>query len=156
MILVRKRNENGQVTWEYVGEELLRGENFVKLEARFNRDDLPFQGIVLKRDDRFVETYYTDRWYNIFEIHDRDDDSLKGWYCNIGRPAVWDAYDTISYIDLELDLWVTPAGEQSVLDEEEFERANLDAPTHAQALQALAELQQLFKSKQPDLSSGLS
>jgi predicted RNA-binding protein associated with RNAse of E/G family len=155
MISVRKRDENGQVTWEYTGQILVRGENFVRLEARFNRADMPFQGILLKRDDRFVETFYTDRWYNIFEIHDRDDDTLKGWYCNIGRPAVWDAPDTISYEDLLLDLWVSQDGMQSVLDEPEFERAELDELTRAQALRALAELQNLFKSKQPKTGFGL-
>jgi predicted RNA-binding protein associated with RNAse of E/G family len=155
MISVRKRDENGQVTWEYTGQILVRGENFVRLEARFNRADMPFQGILLKRDDRFVETFYTDRWYNIFEIHDRDDDTLKGWYCNIGRPAVWDAPDTISYEDLLLDLWVSQDGMQSVLDGPEFERAELDELTRAQALRALAELQNLFKSKQPKTGFGL-
>ena len=149
MIRVRKRNEHGQVTWEYTGEVLERGENFVRLEARFNRSDMPFQGIVLKLNDRFVETFYTERWYNIFEIHDRDDDSLKGWYCNVGHPAVWDEPDAISYRDLALDLWVTPAGAQTVLDEDEFEAADLDPATRARALEALGELQALFVAGQP-------
>ncbi|MCX6066718.1 MAG: DUF402 domain-containing protein [Chloroflexi bacterium] len=149
MITVRKRNENGQVTWEYGGVVLARGENFVQLEAHFNRADMPFQGTTLKRNDRFVELFYTDRWYNIFEIHDRDDDAIKGWYCNVGHPAVWDEQDVISYVDLALDLWVTPEGAQAVLDEDEFDDLGLDAPTRAQALNALADLQQLFKSKQP-------
>ena len=149
MISVRKRDVNGRVTWEYTGQVLARGTNFVRLEARFNRNDMPFQDIVLKQGDRFVETFYTDRWYNIFEIHDRDDDALKGWYCNVGHPAVWDDPDAISYRDLELDLWVTPDGRQIVLDEPEFERAELDNFTRSQALKSLAELQELFKSKQP-------
>jgi predicted RNA-binding protein associated with RNAse of E/G family len=147
MITVRKRDEHGQLAWEYTGQILERGENFVTFEARFNRPDTPFQGTILKHDDRFIETFYTDRWYNIFEIHDRDDDSLKGWYCNVGRPAVWDAPDTISYEDLALDLWITPDGTQSVLDELEFEHADLDAPTRAHALQALAELRGLFATR---------
>ena len=148
MILVRKRDEKGQVTWEYSGEVLERGADFVRLEARFNRADTPFQDIILKRDDRFVETFYTGRWYNIFEIHDRDDDLLKGWYCNVGRPAVWDAPDAISYVDLALDLWVTPQGVQTVLDQDEFESADMDETTRASALQAMQELQKLFKSRQ--------
>jgi len=51
-----------------------------------------------------VETYYTDRRYYIFEIHDRDDDQLKGWYCNVSRLAVLDADDRLLYMDLALDL----------------------------------------------------
>jgi predicted RNA-binding protein associated with RNAse of E/G family len=149
MISVRKRNHHGQVTWEYSGHVLEKGDDFITLEARFNRDDMPFQGIILKRDDRFVETFYTQQGYNIFEIHDRDDDSIKGWYCNIGHPMVWDEPQVISYIDLYLDLWITPDGLQSVLDEDEFEEAALDEKTRAQALHALRELISIFNAKQP-------
>jgi predicted RNA-binding protein associated with RNAse of E/G family len=149
VITVRKRDQTGLVTWEYTGLVLARSQDFVRLEARFNRPDMPFQGTTLKRDDRFVETFYTNRWYNIFEIHDRDDDATKGWYCNVGHPARWDAPDVISYIDLALDLWVTPGGAQTVLDEDEFENMALDKTTRERALAALAELRKLFKSKQP-------
>ncbi|MEI7849855.1 MAG: DUF402 domain-containing protein [Chloroflexota bacterium] len=150
MITIRKRNETGQITWEYTGGVLNRADNFVCLEARFNRADMPFQNIILKKDDLFIETFYTDRWYNIFEIHDRDDNELKGWYCNVGHPAVWDDPDTISYKDLVLDLWVDKDGGQHVLDEDEFEMISLDAFTREMALKALNELQLLFKSKQPN------
>ncbi|HKY55716.1 MAG TPA: hypothetical protein VJM08_15470, partial [Anaerolineales bacterium] len=81
-IKVQKKNLGGEVVHEYEGELLHRDEHSVTLEALFTRDDMPFMDVVLKKDDRFVETYYSDRWYNIFEIHDRDDDLLKGWYCN--------------------------------------------------------------------------
>jgi predicted RNA-binding protein associated with RNAse of E/G family len=139
-IKVLKRNLQGEVTWQYTGLVLERGADFVRLEARFNRADMPFMGVVLKQNDRFVETFYTARWYNIFEIHDRDDDQIKGWYCNLGRPAVWDAPDTISYVDLALDLWVAADGAQTVLDEDEFEALGLDEALAAQVLNALAEL----------------
>ena len=150
MITVRKRNEKELVTWEYSGEVLERGRDFIRLEARFNRADMPFQGIVLKQNDRFVETFYTNRWYNVFEIHDRDDDAIKGWYCNVGHPAVWDAPNVISYVDLALDLWVTPDGRQAVLDEDEFDAMKLDELTRIRAREALAELQTQFKPKQYD------
>ena len=143
-INVWKRNVQGEVTWQYSGLILERGADFVRLEARFNRDDTPFMGIVLKRNDRFVETFYTARWYNIFEVHDRDDDRVKGWYCNLGRPAVWGEPDTISYVDLALDLWVAVDGTQTVLDEDEFEALALDDALKAQVLEALDELKRLF------------
>jgi protein associated with RNAse G/E len=104
-------------------------------------------GILIRTGDRFMETYFTDRWYNIFEIHDREDDRLKGWYCNIGRPAVWEEDATLSYIDLALDLWVAPDGSQTVVDEEEFLALDLDDDTRAQALAGLAELRNMFARK---------
>jgi predicted RNA-binding protein associated with RNAse of E/G family len=36
--------------------------------------------IILKNNNRFVEISYKDRWYNIFKVHDRDDDLVKDWY----------------------------------------------------------------------------
>ncbi len=148
MIKVQKRDLAGNVTWEYEGSLLRQDAHSVTLEAFFNRADLPFLNVVFKRGDRFVETFYFDRWYNVFEIHDRDDESLKGWYCNIGEPAVFEA-DTVSYIDLALDLWVAPDGTQTVLDEDEFESLHLAKGTQRQARAALAQLQSEFKMKNP-------
>ena len=67
-ITVLKLNIQGEVTWQYSGQLIRRELNAVVLEAYFNRPDTPFMGILLKQGDRFVETYYSDRWYNIFEI----------------------------------------------------------------------------------------
>ena len=94
---VLKKNISGEVTWQYEGVVLHAEENAVTLEALFNRDDMPFMDVVFKRNDRFVETFYSDRWYNIFEIYDRDDGNFKGWYCNISRPAVIEN-DSVSWI----------------------------------------------------------
>jgi predicted RNA-binding protein associated with RNAse of E/G family len=143
-ITVIKRNPQGEETWRYTGKQLHYDENLLVLEAYFNRNDMPFQGILLKSGDRFVETYYMTRWYNVFEIYDRDDKQLKGWYCNICRPAVLESSNVVSYVDLALDLWVTPDGQQTVLDEDEFAGLNLDAETQTQARAALAELQAAF------------
>lgn len=147
-ITVLKRNLAGEVTWQYDGRVLQRAPNSVTLEAFFNRADMPFMDVVLKENDRFVETFYTNRGYNIFEIHDRDDGQIKGWYCNIGRPAVI-GDGTVSYVDLALDLWIAPDGKQTVLDEDEFDALLLNAADRKKARSALAELQTLFKTKRP-------
>lgn len=151
-ITVIKRNLAGEETWRYQGRVLARGPGFIRLEAHFNRPDLPFMGVTLRRGDRFVETFYTDRWYNVFEIHDRDDDRIKGWYCNIGRPAVLEAPDRLSYVDLALDLWVAADGSLTVLDEEEFAALDLDAATRARARAALEELQAAVANKENPFS----
>ena len=148
-ITVIKRNPDGQAVMRYTGEVLHQDPDSLTLEASFSHADVSIVSTTLRRGDRFIETYYTERWYNIFEIHDRDDDALKGWYCNVGHPAVWDDLDVISYRDLALDLWVTPHGGQTVLDEDEFEAAELDEPTRARALQAIQELRELFHSSLP-------
>jgi len=147
-ITVLKRNLAGEVTWQYDGRVLKRESNCVVLEAFFNRDDMPFMGVILKRGDRFVETFYTERWYNVFEIYDRDDGKFKGWYCNVGYPAILEK-DTVSYIDLALDLWVAVDGTQTVLDEGEFLELSIDVLTRAQAISALEELKQKFANEKP-------
>jgi predicted RNA-binding protein associated with RNAse of E/G family len=151
-ITVIKRDLQGQETWRYNGRILGKGDHFVLLEAFFNRADMPFHGIVLKKGDRFIETFYSDRWYNIFEIYDRDDNSLKGWYCNIGYPAEIDQKQ-VSYIDLVLDLFVYPDGRQLVLDEEDFLEIPLSQEVQRQALLALEALQGEFKRRTKRLLS---
>jgi hypothetical protein len=136
------------VTWQYEGRVIRHEPNAVILEAFFNRPDTPFMDVILKENDRFVETFYTDRWYNIFEIYDRDDGRLKGWYCNIGKPAVLED-GIVSYIDLALDLWVSGDGKQTVLDEDEFEELELDDDTRQNALAGLEDLRRFLKNDRP-------
>jgi protein associated with RNAse G/E len=147
-IKVQKKNPAGEVTYEYEGVMLSRDENSITLEAYFDRADMPFMDVVFKTGDRFVEYYYSDRWYNIFAIHDRDDGQIKGWYCNIGQPAVIED-GIVSYIDLALDLWVSTDGKQTVLDEDEFEELKLNGELKTGALNGLDELKDLFKNNNP-------
>ena len=147
---ILKKNIADEVTWQYESEVLHRDENSITVEAFFNRDDMPFQEIILKRNDRFVETFYTDKWYNIFEIYDRDDGALKGWYCNITKPAVIED-GHVSYVDLALDLWVSANGRRTVLDEDELEELGLDEETKQKVFAGLGELEEYFETKNPPL-----
>ena len=147
-IKVQKKNPKGEITYQYEGVLLRRDENSITLEALFDREDMLFVDIVLKKGDRFVEHYYTDRWYNIFAVYDRDNGKLKGWYCNVGEPAVIED-SLVSYVDLALDLWVSANGKQTVLDEDEFEKLDLNEELSAGALSGLNELKRLFENNKP-------
>lgn len=149
-VKVQKKNPEGEVTYQYEGVLQNRDENSITLEALFDREDIPFMDVVLKKGDRFVEHYYTDRWYNIFAVYDRDDGKIKGWYCNIGKPVVIEN-GTVSYIDLALDLWVSTSGEQTVLDQDEFEKLNLKEELKMGALNGLDELKRFFKNNKPPM-----
>ena len=142
-ITVIKRNIHRQETFRYTGTILAQDAETLILEAFFNRPDLPFHGIVLEKGDRFVETYFTKRWYNIFAIYDHSDRRLKGWYCNITYPA--EIYDgVVSYVDLALDLLVYPDGRQLVLDLDDYESLNLPPEERQQVEAALDELKAYF------------
>lgn len=144
-VQVVKRNVSGWEVWRYPGTVLKQSAGVILLEAFFNRDDLPFCDIIFRRGDRFLEAYFTNRWYNIFEVYDVADAHLKCWYCNITKPAVF-KWDSIFYVDLALDLLVYPSGERLLLDEEEFLALPLDDRTRTKARSALAELESIFCS----------
>ena len=145
MVEVIKMNIAGAETWRYRGEVLARKPGEVLLQALFDREYGDLHGISLNRGDRFVEAYYSGRWYNIFEIYDRESGHLKGWYCNVTMPAVFQD-GQISYVDLALDLLVYPDGSSLVLDEDEFAELTLSPEETQFAWDSLAELKALFAS----------
>ena len=84
--------------------------------------------VVFAPGDHFLEHYYTERWYNIFEVRSAEG-ILKGWYCNITRPALIEG-DVVTSEDLELDLFVAPDRRHLLrLDTEEFAALALDVPS---------------------------
>lgn len=138
-IIIIKLDPQGQETWRYPGQVINSTPNSILIEAYFNREDLLFHGITLRKNDRFIERYFTNHWYNIFQIHDREDDQVKGWYCNITTPAQIRPGE-ISYVDLALDLLVYPDGNYLVLDEDEFKDLDIDDEMQKKALDAKDEL----------------
>lgn len=144
-VSVLKLKPTGELIWSYTGRILEKDDSRLVLEAFFDLDDRHKEGMTFAKGDRFIETYYTDRWYNIFAIYSRDDDHLRGWYCNIARPARLND-QTISYVDLALDLLVFPDGRQIILDEDEFAALNLPDEEKLTARQALLQLQASFRA----------
>lgn len=147
-VFVIKQNLERKVVWRYSGKVLEQTSDSILLEAFFNRPDKPFHGILLAQGDRFIEKYYSNRWYNIFEIHDHKTDVLKGWYCNVTYPAIFDN-GFVYYVDLALDLLVYPDGRQLVLDEDEFADLHLNDDDTRLAREALMELQSRMRSSNP-------
>ncbi|WP_327322542.1 DUF402 domain-containing protein [Streptomyces sp. NBC_01210] len=97
--------------------------------------------------DVFTEYYWRARWYAVKEVR-AGDGTLKGWYCDITRPAVLDGGELVVE-DLDLDLWVS-ADLSSVLrlDEDEFEESGLatrDPEAADRAVRALDELELLAR-----------
>jgi hypothetical protein len=145
---ITKNDHHGQQVWSYKGELLERGAGFVQVKARFNVDDKNPGFVVFRRGDTFIEWHYSDRWYNIFQLHDVSDGRLKGWYCNIVRPAHITA-DTVAADDLALDVFVSPTGETLVVDEDEFAELNLSPDEQRAARTAVAALLDAAASRQP-------
>ena len=138
-----KNDCSGNSVWEYDGKIIEQTASAFLLEANFNRSDLVFNGVFLREGDRFLELYPIGKWFNIFEIHDKDNNETKGWYCNISRPAKYDA-EKISYDDLALDLLVYPDRKMLVLDEDEFRSLSLDPIETLNAKKGLKQLTEIF------------
>jgi predicted RNA-binding protein associated with RNAse of E/G family len=139
-------------TVTYTGE-LLRDEGAYRLvHARWELPRLDLGCVVFEAGDHFYEHYYTERWFNIFEVRAAAGE-LKGWYCNVARPAQFDDA-AITSEDLELDLFV-PLDRQGMcrLDVDEFEARDFDPATRAAALAALDELEQMARAGAPPFDS---
>lgn len=119
-IRVRKLHADGSPAYAWDGTVLRCDAEGIVLSAVFNVPLVDLGFTTLRAGDLFVETYYWDRWYNVFQIS-HPDGSLKGWYANVGMPArLVEEEQDLSYVDLELDVWANPDGTFDVLDQTEF------------------------------------
>jgi len=141
----RKLDHAGRQVTAYPGRVLRRDDRAIVLRTGWDRPPMDLGYVVLEPGDRWTEYFYADRWYNIFEIR-ASDGRLKGWYCNITRPACIGA-DEVAAEDLALDLWVAPDGETRVLDEDEFAALPLPPAEREAAQKALAELRAMVARK---------
>jgi len=139
MITVIKLNPQGVPKIQYQGEIAERLSNGIIVSAHWTHSARDLGYVRFEPGDRFTEYYYTDRWYNIFDIVSADG-QRKGWYCNMAQPATI-SEDRIEQIDLLLDVWVDPRGVPLVLDEDEFAGdATLSEEQRAGAQQGLRDI----------------
>lgn len=68
-----------------------------------------------------LEYFPAGRWYNVLSYFDATTGALERHFCNAIAPAAWDG-TTLSYIDLDLDLSIAPAGEATIEDLDDFRR----------------------------------
>ncbi|TMC23419.1 MAG: DUF402 domain-containing protein [Chloroflexi bacterium] len=121
MITVVKQDPWGKAKIHYQGKFVEYLANGIVIQAFWTQPARDLGYTIFEPGDLFIEYYYADRWFNIFDISNAQR-GRKGWYCNITEPAIISA-DRIEQIDLYLDVWVTPSGKVLVLDEDEFTSA---------------------------------
>ncbi len=155
MITVIKKNTLGEKKVQYTGEIIERLPDGVVLEAYWTWADRDLGYTRFESGDRFIEYYYTDRWFNIFDISGKNG-VRKGWYCNIAEPAaIFD--DRIEQVDLLLDVWIDPSGKPLVLDEDEFEaNRTLSQEQREHARRGLHDLLEMIAARREMFSAGSS
>lgn len=146
-VTVRLVKPAKQMVITYQGGLILEEPDHLLVHARWDRDTIDLGYAVFARGDHLYEHYYTEKWYTIFELRD-EEGRLKGWYCNIARPAQVSS-DLIVSEDLELDLFVSSDRLALLrLDVEEFEALGLahsDPETYAATQAALMELEHMAR-----------
>ncbi|MFJ2910548.1 DUF402 domain-containing protein [Streptomyces sp. NPDC087228] len=108
-----------------------------------------FGSVRFEPGDVFTEHYWRDRWFAVKEVRTGAGE-LKGWYCDITRPAVLRDGELLVE-DLDLDLWVSADGTSVLrLDEDEFAESGLaerDPAAAGAARRALDELEHLARTE---------
>ncbi|GCE49021.1 hypothetical protein EI42_01535 [Thermosporothrix hazakensis] len=154
MYTVIKCDPKGEEKIRYQGELHAQLSNGIVIQAYWTFPTKELGYTRFEPGDSFLEYYYTDRWFNIFDIAGAEGER-KGWYCNIVEPAMIKG-NCVRQADLYLDVWVTPDGEYLVLDEDEFTAdTTLSATQRKGARQGLQELLHLITNKQ-DIFTAIS
>jgi protein associated with RNAse G/E len=130
--------------------ELLRQEgSLVVLDAEFPEEIVHDLLGTIATGTRSLEYYWLDRWYNVFRFA-QPNGTLRNYYCNVNVPATFDG-ETLSYVDLDLDILVDPDFSYQVLDVADFERNaalfGYTAEVQTKAREALAELVGLIEKR---------
>jgi len=138
----------GRTKIRYPAELLADDGTRVTVRAPWAGDGVRDFGFVrFEPGDVFTEYYWRDRWYAVKEVRDAEG-TLKGWYCDITRPAVVAGTELVVE-DLDLDLWRSADGTAVLrLDEDEFAASGLattDPVAAAAAENALDELELLAR-----------
>jgi len=144
---IHKCDHRGRQRVSYDGDQVAQDGPRIVLRAPWTLPARSLPYVTLEPGDVFIETFYTDRWYNVFEIHGPGG-ALKGWYADICRPARLEG-DALSWDDLALDIWMDPDGRMQILDQEEFDAllAELPPTEAASARGALPALQDDLKER---------
>jgi len=90
------------------------------LDARFSEEIVHELLGTIASGTHSLEYYWLDRWYNVFRFAHADG-TLRNYYCNVNVPPNFDG-ETLSYVDLDLDILVDPDFSYHILDVEDFER----------------------------------
>lgn len=101
--------------------ELLRQEgSLIVLDAKFADEVIHDLLGTIASGTHSLEYYWLDRWYNVFRFAEPDG-ALRNYYCNVNVLPTFDG-ETLSYVDLDLDILVEPDLSYRILDVEDFER----------------------------------
>jgi protein associated with RNAse G/E len=155
-IVVRVLKHDGSEHRRWTGRLAQKEANLIVLEAEFDVDVSHHLLGEIRRGTRLIEYYWLDRWYNVFRfLH--DDGTTRLFYCNVNKPPVFGG-QSLTYIDLDIDVIVQPDYSYEVLDLDEFkansQRYAYTVEEQTKARAAVEELVRMIESRQFPFSIG--
>ena len=89
-LTVHKCDHKGNDVFAYPATILQHDEQKMVIRASFtSHKDYNIAGLELKNGDKCIEVFYFHRWFNIFEVYAGKSEQIRGWYCNITKPAIY-------------------------------------------------------------------
>ncbi|MGI6368375.1 MAG: DUF402 domain-containing protein [Anaerolineae bacterium] len=151
-ITISKLSHNGVPLTSYPGQVLLDDGETVAVRCRWTLPKVVDVGaFVIAPGDTLIEYFYQQQPFNILAVYAGH--TLKGWYCNI-LAYTCITPEHIGWADLALDLVVSPPGDRTVLDRDEFEALDPSAEQRRMADEALNTLNEWVDSRQGPFGPG--
>ena len=120
IVLVRACKYDGREHRSWSAQVLRLEGSLITLDARFSDEIIHEVLGTIAIGTHSLEYYWLDHWYNVFRFAEPDG-RLRNYYCNVNLPPTFDG-DTLSYVDLDLDILVQPDFSYQILDADDFER----------------------------------
>jgi uncharacterized protein len=118
-IFVHSCKHDGHVHRRWPARVARREGTLVVLDAVFEEEVRHTLIGTIEAGTHSIEFFWTDRWYSVFRFQTPDGRLLR-FYCNINTPARLDD-GVLSFVDLDVDVLVSPDYSYTILDEDEFE-----------------------------------
>jgi len=119
-IQVRAYKYDGSAHRSWPAQVLRQEGSLIVLDAKFPEEIVHDLLGTIASGTHSLEYYWLDRWYNVFRFA-QPNGELRNYYCNVNVPPTFDG-ETLSYVDLDLDILVEPDLSYQILDVEDFDR----------------------------------
>jgi protein associated with RNAse G/E len=149
-ILVRTYKYDGSEHRSWPAQVLRQEGSLIVLDAKFPDEVVHDLLGTIAGGTHSLEYYWLDRWYNVFRFA-QPNGELRNYYCNVNVPPTFDG-ESLSYVDLDLDILVEPDFSYQILDVEDFEtntqRYGYSAEVQTNARRAVDELVRIIQTRQ--------
>ena len=149
-ITVQARKYDKRIHRQWQAQLISQTDSHIVVEGVFTEEVKHTLLGTIQRGTHSTEYYWTDRWFSIFRFLEPDG-QLRNYYCNINQPVEFRG-NILSFIDLDIDVYVRPDFSYRILDEEEFianaSRYNYPSDVRSRVPAALSRLIELIERRE--------